>query len=659
MPEPTANRNDHDEGLRVLELYSYLLGNCAARNYVNELVRIMYRNQPVKLRPDDEPSIQMVINKVQSVTHNIVKFMSNKPEVRVPLPYDMSDKMNRSEAIKRERILEQWYKENRFPLLYDWVNMNLTKFGYQPIRLHLNPDYRTKIQIRLDDVDATVGRFKDGQGPRLDFYATAVRMTGDQIHRDWLKGGVGIPLKAKPKDHKGITNTWRDSFSVVFAIDEEFFWIICKDPAVLLKKWKHNLDKVPARFIQNIPNQHTVEGISDVAHILGLNSYINTMLTYALEYLDYQTNPIAFGKFLPRGSTLKDIIGDTGIINVDDAQGDFKFVELPQLPREYGENMKMLTNAIEEQTSMTEFAATGRTDMKRIDAGTTVASLNIGVEALLHLKRDQIKCYLEDMNSMYLEWVDRVYRPEIFGNNAIIKVDSPFKEMGFEYSGADIDGNYDNEVVFIEGQFDMLAKQNSVIQQVEQELMSKRTAMRHLKTTRPEAEQEQIRIEKWENLRYEQALKMIETGQMPPGQGMPQMGGGGGMPGMEGAIPATATEMPGQGALPPPAQGMQGMDMGMGGMGGGMPPEAGMGGGEAPMQSMNLNEDTDMMIEEVQAKIDKLTNLKGQVVVMNVVEGRIMIAIQNKLDKKTIIDALPEYKGMIEFTDLEGINNVV
>jgi len=340
---------------------------------------------------------------------------------------------------------------------------------------------------------------------------------------------------------------------------------------------------------------------------------------------------------------------------------------------------------------MTKLATAGQSGMRKIDSGPAVSSLNIGVEAMLNLKKQLMSTSLSNYFSLYLKNVDSIYKPELYGEYANIQVGSPNAESSFTFNADDINGEYNVEVIFNEGVFDMPTKINSAMQMKEAGLISKRTARQMCNIRLGEDEDKLIALEQEQEIQYQARLSAAQNGeiQAPPmtsgleseqgmggpimdqlmqagGQGMPanpmdmMSGAGGGMPpelaGMQGGMPPELAGM--QGGMPPEMAAMQG---------GGMPPElAGMQGGGMPeMPGGPMPEEggipmspdlaspaAGMDEEEINAKLESITNLKGEAILVGIQGDKIIIALEDMSDKKTIIDAMPEYKGQLEFINL-------
>jgi hypothetical protein len=555
----------------------------------------------------------------------------------VPLPHGVKDPMVRKSALVRERLLEYWYKETCFPFRYQIMNKHLAMYGYQGQRLMLDPTMQTKINRILDPVDTTVAMYKYGHEPWLSFYGTAVRLTGAEIHRLFLGEKKPITLASNEKTKKNIVDSLEYDYEVVYALDDENIYVIVNDTQELLDVIEHKRGFVPAIMWQNIPQYDSCEGIADGAHVLGKNEFINVLLRYAMDYLQYQSDPIIIATGLSADTDIEDVLKNRRGYVQGEQGAEVKFVAYPAMNDDFVRVINMLNQAITDETAINEMATSGRTDNRRVDSGSAIASLSAGLEVHLNLKREMFIQYNDIMNEMYLRWIDEVYRPELFGGRATLQIGGMFDDDTFQCSGMDINGKYVTQTEFT-GQFDMMAYHSMVIQDLEAGLIPKREARRKLRYRHPETMEEMIRAEKMEDIRFMQMTSIAEKSgdMMANGQQMPSIGGGAQPPQIG----------PGQAMLPQPTPGPPANEE----MPSGLIPAPPT--GEMQPESISpvmQSADIGMKSEEVAARIAQLKGLKGEVEFAGVRDGMIILYITNPEDKATILNQLPEYKGLITF----------
>jgi len=646
------------------------LGRCSARNTFNQLVRAYYANVPIRANVSDKDNFELIINEVQKVTHNMMKYMSNVPDVQIPLPYENKTQEVAGKIKKREQIVEEWLKNIRFDYKYKVISRNLSLFGYQPVRLFLDAELNTKLQLITDPLDTTVGEFKIGYEPELSYYGTKLMMTGAQIHEQFLDGsnknGITPQDKARAVDKRRksqIRDDYNEEYEIIISITDQDMYIIAKEAEVILNHIEHHRGFVPAIFYYNIINPGNPEGISDSAHILGKMEYRNMLMAYAIEYLGYKMNPLMLTYGLsPDDQTQKQLTERRGHIAADVPEADAKFISTPDVSRELETVNQSITNAINDESSLNDIASSGRTgDLSRIDAATVIGGLNIGLDAHLHMKQGAF-CDINDiLIGYYLQWIDEVYRPELFGEDANIMAGSKDPNTALNFNGADINGNYFVNTIFLEGTFDLAQRKQIYLREVEAGLRSKKSYRQATNMPRSDAEEAQIQREKEQEIKNEGLLAQAQgkaeappqgMGQPPMGQEMglppggPPMGPEGGMPpDMMGGMPPEQGMLPGmEGGMPPE----------MGGEMGGMSPDMGM---EAPI-APELSGEGVLNEQEIIQAIDSLSGLKGTAEFQGIDGDQIIIAISDNIDKKTILDQLPEYKGQIKFVFYDGLKEL-
>lgn len=632
---------------------------------------------PIKTMGKDQPTFDSIINKVQSTIHAYTKYLSNSPTIHIPIYNPTSKSLGM--AKRRKRILELWLKENSWIIKWITIVRSCSMFGYQGIHLGIEPTMETKFAIILDNPNNVYAIPKAYDDTKLDLYMVTKRISGKQIYDKYLGGGKPYgaerPIKRKFKNINIEDDP--DKFYNLLIVWDDFYvhTIEMESQKQIGELLYHGLGEPPAVMLKNFPNPGNCEGISDIAHVIGLNYYLNSLLNNMADIIQYQANPIGIAKKVPQDLDVSKMIEDDGIIQFEDEKSTFEFVKHPGSSNEASQLYEMMSNSLEEQTSMTKLASSGNSGSRKIDSGPAVSNLNIGVEAMLNLKKQLLSEGLGTLFGLYLKSIDSIYKPELFGKAANINVGSPDTDSAFTFNADDIKGEYNVEVVFTEGVFDMVAKINTAIQMQQAGLICKRYARQMCNIKSNEDQDKMIELEKEKEIEYEAKLAAAKNGELQPqqetdpnapanGQMMDQLmaatgGGGGEMPpdmGMGGGMPQGMPQ-----GMPPEMGGGMPADI----SGGGMPPElSGMGGSGMPPAAQEAmgngveisdditNPNAELDEETISAKLDKIQNLKGEAILVGIQNNKIIIALEDMADKKTVLDAMPEYSGMIEFIKL-------
>jgi len=628
------------------------------RNNTNHIVNCIYRNLPLNVTGKDEPDFDSVINKVQSTVHAYTKYMSSPPEIHIPVYNPTKNSLGK--AARRKRILEAWLRENKFAIKWLTMVRSCSMFGYQGMHLGLTPELDTKFAIVLDDPNHCYSIPKSYDDCQLDLYCVKKVISGKQIYDALLGGGkpYGDDKRKQPRAGLAIEDDVEKLYEIIIVWDDTYTYTIDLSTSTMLgKTMYHGLGEPPAVMLKNFVNPGYSEGISDVAHVLAINHYLNTMLTNMADVMSYQANPIAKATKVPANLDLSKMISEQGIVVFEDEKSDFSFVTHPGVPRESFSLYDMVEDSSEQQTSMTKLASSGHSGARKIDSGPAVSSLNIGVEAMLNLKKIMMSTLLSTFFGMYLRRIDAVYQPEIYGEAANIQVGSEDSDSSFTFNADSIKGAYDVDVVFVEGIFDMATRKQMALTEFDKNLISKRTYRRMTNLRVGEDEDKLIALEREQEIQYEARLKAAQDGQLPVEQGSENPNAISGPNPIEQDIEQAMSGGMGQGMGQPMGgmgMGQQGGGMGMGGMGqGGLPAmEAGAMGGDISEDVMNPGAGMDE--EELATKIENIAGLSGEAVLVGIQGETITIALEVMNDQPKVIKALPEYAGQIKFISMSN-----
>lgn len=425
--------------------------------------------------------------------------------------------------------------------------------------------------------------------------------------------------------------------------------------------------------------------------LVAVNDHMNrfqTKLGAALE-------AVLFGRHFLRGPAAPEVVMNFtpgGLTRIPDIETHYEYVQPTAPPREAFAAIEQMM-AFMRTHAMWPTSASGEMDASVI-TGKAVSRLqgvmaSMAAEADDNLGRDLSRC-----NTWALKMMEQ-YRPTkkfvLYSGAPISGLSPTARPSGFKVEvipERDIQGYYHNEMVYSPFGTDVQAAITLGMQGVQADIISRR-ALRDMWPGVNDAEGmgKEIEEEKEARMRLEmklqaeaqQAASQIQLQQQQEMMAMTQ----GAAPGMEGAPQGPEGAMPpdmapGPGSGPVVLPEGRPFAMGMG--------EPLTGAENFPLPTENVlpyNQALEQLaprdqgkggaatelgpgalsVEEVQEALEGVQKLKGQVFIMGelaqrgATAGVIELGLTSKLDKATIINALPQYKGRFNFTILaEGDN---
>jgi len=492
---------------------------------------------------------------------------------------------------------------------------------------------------------------------------------------------------------------------VIEYIDTDSYQLVIGGKSKNISPWggKHNLGYVPVAITAGGHIRGELFPPGAIDQLVAVNDHLNRFQTKWGDALE----GVLFGWHDIEGPGANEVVLNRtpgGVTRITDPDTHHTYKQPQAPPREVFAQLQEIQSFMRTH-AMWPTSASGESDASVI-TGKAVSRLqgvmaSMAAEADDNLGRDLSRC-----NSWALQMMEQ-YRPKkkfvLYSGAPLTALSAPGRPSGFTVEiipERDIQGYYRNELVYSPFGSDVASALNVGMQGVQADIISRR-AMRDMwpGVNDSEGMAKEIDEEKSSRMRLEmklqaEAQQAAQQIQMQAQQQMmaPQGAAPSGQPPSESAPPPGP---PAEGGAPPGAPGPGGApmppDMAPGtGTGPVILPEGrpfAMGMGEPltgadnfPLPTENVlpyNQALEQLvpegkkagpasemgpdaisIDEVQEAIAGVQKLKGKVFIMGelakrgAVTGMIELGITDKLDKATLINGMPQYKGKLDFTIL-------
>jgi hypothetical protein len=615
----------------LTERLNWLKGSFSTRDSNVAKLRDYYSGDRLLSELEGE-GLKLVANEIKRIVDTYVDFMAMPADFQVPPPFESPEGRNMADKI--EKLLYSQWERNYQGILTQEMNFNIIAFGGTPIYIH---------PARQDEID--MGQYiriivpkPEGFYPVLDggrrFVYSEVFYVEKKKNIDIRREFNNYTLPGSDYDETELVYYWSKNYYTVFYNQ------------VMLKKIRHNWGIVPWIFIPNraFPAELLSGGETD--HAIALVKYMNELLSDLGDIVDYYANPTVIGQ--GTGMNRKD--WQMGGYNEIRTGGTVQFLEWK------GQSQIEITNLYSSVKSLVE-DMTGRTSMPQSSGARgakQVLAQMMPFDVRLNSKRLVESEGLAALNKYLLRLLEKIYG----GTELKLRGTKKGQSFSMNMKANQIHGYYDNNIMWAPGPIDYNQRIVRSLQLVNSGIMSKYTAREMLGISSPQDEEKRVQSEKLQDLQNQLML----TGKMEAGkakiieqqkrtaseaelvggaeQASDVEGGGRAVPGrpVEGppAAEAPPTETPPT-QEPAPTEQIPAV------------PEAGAPAAEGV---------TPITLNEVTAAFSKIRRLRGDVYLHGglVLDGQttndIDILLSDMLDKKTIIDMLPQYYGRMNFTKL-------
>ncbi len=268
----------------VLHTYSLLCTTFAMRNAEYQVLRKVFDGdfvgaQAAKAIGDAQFSerIKLIYNICNATVRRYMDQLSAPPRIEA-VPKSWTDE-DLERADKQTKFLEYVYEQNNF-------NVRLMQAGFYQSLLdnavwHTRPNPNGKCKIKLElgipDFYYPVVSSDDWNEVRGVIYAFRKFNPGA-----WQQNPMRPPVDGTLGQNTDVVVEWWDN---------KYFMRF--ENGKLIATIQHDLGEIPWRKADNIPIPHRFRGQGDVDQAIGLNEYLNMLMSDMADMINYAANPIA------------------------------------------------------------------------------------------------------------------------------------------------------------------------------------------------------------------------------------------------------------------------------------------------------------------------------------------------------------------------------
>jgi hypothetical protein len=511
----------------ILQQHSFLSRYFGPRNKEYKVLRDIFRGdfaaaQEAKVLPGIfNDRIEIFYNLINAIVRRQMDSMSQPPRVEC-LPRGIEEADQRL-ADGKTKLLDRVYKENRMS-----VRLLHAAF-YQALLdkavLHAKPDPSMPSGVAIDVAIP-------------ESYMPMPAGSDWMCHPFIIYGYKSFdPLDVKTTK-LGIDNGVMQFEHNVGFHDTVIYWdakwyVEVKDGVEQLRI-RHDFGSMPWHLAHNIPIPHQFRGQGDGDQSVGLNAYLNRLISNEAQIIDYAANPIVVFRNVPDGTALpfqpraKWFLG---------REGQAQFLQWGGTPPAV-EAQRLWTQQAVEDLSGVNSAAFGR-DLPSGISGTAQRSLLSGYNSRIGTKQTLLGDALQGLNESILMIQEKLYGGKEY---EVLGEDRVGGKFGMKVKPKDFGGWYENVVIF--EPFDPTTRFFQELEKMDRKIQSRHTTRRNLGVRNPAEEMERIRLEQQEDLANENNMSKARSGEWVPENGNP-------LDFSDIQLPAGA---PGAGGQPPPRE---------------------------------------------------------------------------------------------------------
>lgn len=488
MPKPSPDQ--------IMKWYTDLAGLYSQRNTEYQVLRKVFDAQFVSNQQGTAQKIgefndkkQLVYNMINTAVRRFMDEMSAPHRVMaIPRGIDNSDLRI---AEKRQAALERMREQEN-------LNVKVIQASYYQGLLdkaiwHVRPNPEKEFKV---DVDLVV--------PESYF---------------------PLPLDDNWSEHKAVLIAWKpvdidkqishqeldplgEHRQDVQQIDERIVeywdreWYIRMERGKFTVEIQHDLGFLPYEEAHNIPIPHRHRGQGDADQSVGLNEYLNELMSNQADVLDYLANPIV----VVRGSRagIQNLTWGPRAIWELERDGSAEILTWAGAPPTFEAQILRTMQGIEDNTGLSS-PAFGREIPSGV-SGEAVRSILAGFNTRVGAKQTLMGASLAHLYKK----VQMIWERQFPNAKLQIPGESEAQEEGDFLIPKDMKGFYDNRVIF-EPQNESV-RVFTEIQKVKEGLQTKVRAMRNLGIPNPEEEMRRINMEKAEEIKLQQQMSAMVGG---------------------------------------------------------------------------------------------------------------------------------------------------
>ena len=620
----------------VLHTYSMLCTTFALRNAEYQILRKVFDGdfigaQALKAQgPGNDAQfserIKLIYNICNATVRRYMDQLSAPPRIEaVPKGWTDEDLEN---ADKQTKFLEYVYEANNFNvrLMQAGFYQSLLDNAVWHVRPNPNGECKIKLELGIPDFYYPVVSTDDWNEVRGVIYAFRKFNPGA-----WQQNPMRAPIDGTLGQNTDVVVEWWD---------KKYFMRF--ENGKLINAIKHDLGRIPWQKADNIPIPHRFRGQGDTDQAIGLNEYLNMLMSDMADMISYAANPIAVVRGTKAGGTNLPFAPRAVWELERDAQ--VGFLQWTGAPPSVEAQLIRSIQAIEDTTGVSS-PAFGR-EIPSGTSGSAVRSLMAGFNTRLGTKQTLMGGALVQANIDICGMAEKLFPNwEI----PVVGVASHSgKPVEYVVKPKDFNGWYKTRLIFppsdpTTAYFQEMDKNAKGVQ-------SRETTMRNIGVTNIHDELQRIKAERLEDAEHQNNIglaqqgKFVSTGQQAAGQAADQQG-------IEALVNRIKT-MGVQGAHPDgsdekKAKKQIGLDAAKQNTDGtvskpGEPSKPGGPGGTPG--------DNEVAIEDMVAALKRARNLSGRGAVAPGKDGTFQIALENPQDQAAVKLALGPLASKATFT---------
>jgi len=476
-----------DKASQIIEARRFLEGKFTQRDAIYRQLRKLYSAD--YWSGSQVTGIKLVYNLIASVVDRYTDFMSLPPDWQV-LPHDVTREAT-LEADKQEKILYSQWELNNILVLQQWQGHLQSLLGFFGFMVLPNPGNKEKY-VRIEPLipEFVLPMPKSDNIHDLDFvivkgydYTKRRELFEPQLRHDQKK----------------------DTINSIQYFDKDK--IITLENGEEVSRITHNFGFIPVVLGQNRVKPHAIEGVSDIEQSVGLNQYLNELISWQADIIEYAANPITI---------IKGLIGDKTLPTGPGAQWDLprdsdaSFLTWPGSPPTVETMINRVVQAIQDMTNINE-PLFGR-DVPSGTSGAAVKSFLSGIQAAMLRKQVTMGDAYVRVNEIIFKIMERMFSDK----DIVARGTKKGTMFVIKIKGKEINGNYRNKAIWPAGVLDLGSRINQEITKLNNKLQSRFTSMENIGILSPLDEMKRIKEDDEEELQRQ--IRLANPSGLPAGQ---------------------------------------------------------------------------------------------------------------------------------------------
>ena len=449
---------------QIIEMKEYLLRKFSKRNETFQALREMYNSE--EWNGTEVQGIKLIYNLCAAAVDRYTDFLIQPPDWQV-IPAG-TEKKDLDLADRMEKFLYMQYELNDIEIAQAWMANNQSMLGM--FAVEVLPEFKSKeriVKIQVPIPEYVYPLPKSDNILDLD----AVIILSDSYSYYENPEHFQPDTRHDQKIRSANTIKYYDANKIV----------VVKDNQETLRI-QHDFGFIPVIIGQNRVRPHVIEGVSDLEQAAGLQRYLNDLLSWNADIMEYHANPMTIFK---------------GVAEIPKETGPGARAALPtgasaefllwpgQAPTV--ENMiNRIQQAIEDLTFLGDplFAR----NIPSGTSGSAVRSLLSGIQAAFLRKQMTMGVVYKKLNEVIL----RIAEKEFAGQELLIRGTKKNNNFITKLKGSEIGGNYRTRVIWPPSILDQPTRIDLELTKMNSRVQSKYTTMENIGIQSPQDEQKII-----------------------------------------------------------------------------------------------------------------------------------------------------------------------